>query len=217
MQQRPVLRGLVCGALALSLSSIGLAADQAVAKPKAGDKPPLMTLPGLPQPFNQGDIYFMQGMIPHHAQAIKMAQMAKSHGASKTVQLLCERIIVSQVDEIKMMQLWLADRGQWVPPADATHMKMNMGGMVHDMLMAGMLNEDEMKALDKARGKEWDRLFLVGMIKHHGGAITMVDELMATWGAVQSDEMYKYASDVHADQTIEIEAMKAMLAAIKGE
>jgi uncharacterized protein (DUF305 family) len=194
-----------------------LAAGQAVAKPKAGEKPPLMTLPGIPQPFNQGDIYFMQGMIPHHAQALKMARMAKSHGASQKVQLLCERIIVSQQDEIKMMQQWLTDRGQWAPSADAAGLTMNMGGMVHDMLMAGMLSDDEMRALDKARGKEWDRLFLVGMIKHHGGAITMVEELMATWGAVQSDDMYKYASDVFADQTMEIDAMKAMLAEIKGE
>ena len=102
----------------------------------------------------------MQGMIPHHAQAVKMGGWAPSHGANKDVAILCERIVVGQRDEINLMQTWLSDRGQDVPAADATHHKMKMGGMVHDMLMPGMLTDEEMAALDKARGKEWDRLFL---------------------------------------------------------
>ena len=209
------VRLFAAGVMAVGLSSIGLAAGQAVDKPKPGDKPPLIRMEGISQPFNQGDIYFMQGMIPHHAQAVKMAGWAESHGASKSVRILCERIVVAQKDEIKLMREWLTDRGQWAPAADAQHMKMKHGDMVHDMLMDGMLTDEEMAALDKARGKEWDRLFLIGMIKHHAGAVKMVEELFATWGAVQGDDIYKFASDIHADQTIEIEVMKAMLAEIK--
>ena len=152
------------------------------------------------EPYNQADVEFMQGMIPHHAQAVVMAGMAKSHGARPDVVILCERIVVAQRDEIQLMRTWLLDRGQFVPAADATHHKMKHGDMEHDMLMPGMLSPEEMAALDKARGPEWDRLFLLGMIKHHEGALKMVDDL------------FKFASDVFADQTAEIERMRKMLA-----
>ena len=85
------------------------------------------------------------------------------------------------------MQHWLADRGQEVPAADSMRHKMEMGDMVHEMLMPGMLSDEEMAALDKARGQEWDRLFLIGMIKHHEGAMTMVEVLHKTWGAAQGE------------------------------
>ena len=68
------------------------------------------------------------------------------------------------------MQSWLRDRGQKVPEATATHMRMSMNGMEHDMLMPGMLTEEQLAQLDKARGAEFDRLFLTFMIKHHQGA-----------------------------------------------
>ena len=111
------------------------------------------------------------------------------------------------------MQTWLHDRGQEVPEATATHMKMKMpNGMMHDMLMPGMLTADELAQLDKARGSEFDRLFLQAMIKHHEGAITMVEELLASYGAAQDDEIYRFSSDVYADQTTEIERMTKMLA-----
>ena len=93
---------------------------------------------------------------------------------------------------------------------------MKMNGMEHDMLMPGMLTDEEMAALDKARGPEFDRLFLLGMIKHHQGAITMVDELLKAYGAAQDDDIYKFASDVFADQSIEIERMKQMLEGSSG-
>jgi uncharacterized protein (DUF305 family) len=175
----------------------------------------LKRAPGIEQPFNQGDIDFMQGMIPHHAQAVVMAKMAPTHGEHKTLKNLCERIVVGQSTEIKLMQQWLSDRGEEVPPADSMRHKMKMGDMVHEMLMPGMLTDEEMAALQKARGKEWDRLFLLGMIKHHQGAIDMVNTLNKTWGALQGDDIYKFSSDVYADQTTEIEVMKAMLAEIK--
>src|SRR5687767_8471756 len=163
------------------------------------------------EPYNKADVEFMQGMIPHHAQAIVMASMAKSHGARPDVLVLCERIVVAQRDEIELMRNWLRDRGEYVPPANATHHKMKHGDMEHDMLMPGMLSPEEMAALDKARGPEWDRLFLLGMIKHHQGALKMVDDLFEAYGALQGDDMFKFANDIYADQTTEIDFMTLML------
>jgi uncharacterized protein (DUF305 family) len=140
-----------------------------------------------------------------------MAKMAKTHGAREDVRILCERILVAQTDEITLMRNWLRDRGQMVPPADATHHKHTMNGVTHDMLMPGMLTPEEMAALDKARGPAWDRLFLIGMIKHHEGALKMVDDLFEAYGALQDDDMFKFASDVYADQTTEIDFMQKML------
>lgn len=180
-------------------------------KAKVYQPTPALRAAGINQPWSDADIDFMTGMIPHHAQAVIMGKWAESHGARKDVSILCGRIVVGQGDEIKMMQGWLADRGLPVPDASDTRMHMKMNGMDHAMLMPGMLTDEEMAALDKARGPEWDRLFLVGMIKHHQGAIDMVDALMKSYGAAQDDQIYKFASDVHADQSIEIEKMKEML------
>jgi uncharacterized protein (DUF305 family) len=95
-------------------------------------------------------------------------------------------------------------------------MHMVMDGMAMDMLMPGMLTDEEMAALDKARGPEFDRLFLIGMIKHHGGAITMVNELLAAQGAAQDEVVFKFSTDVFADQTTEIERMTKMLNSLQG-
>ena len=160
---------------------------------------------------NEADVHFVSGMIPHHAQAVLIAGWAPTHGASQDVRLMCERIVVGQTDEIKLMQTWLRDRGLPVPSANATHMKMVMNGMEHDMLMPGMLDESELKALDAARGAAFDRLFLAAMIKHHEGAITMVNELNASPGAAQDEFVFRFSSDVFADQTTEIERMNKML------
>ena len=156
----------------------------------------------------------MAGMIPHHAQAVIMAGWAPTHGARKDVAILCERIVVGQRDEIALMQTWLRDRGQPVPDATSTRHRMKMDGMEHDMLMPGMLTDEEMAALDRARGPEFDRLFLDGMIKHHQGAIDMVDVLFKAYGAAQDETVFKFASDVYADQSIEIERMQKMLARV---
>jgi uncharacterized protein (DUF305 family) len=170
------------------------------------------TPPGLGQfPYSDADIEFMSGMIPHHAQAVIMGGWAKSHGARQDVAVLCERIVVAQTDEIAMMQQWLRDRGQPVPDARATKHKMKMNGMEHEMLMPGMMTDEQMAALDKARGPEFDRLFLEGMIRHHQGAIDMVEVLFNSYGAAQDELIYKFASDVQADQGIEIARMHKML------
>ena len=125
----------------------------------------------------------MTGMISHHAQAIVMAGWAPSHGASPSVQTLCARIINAQQDEIVTMQHWLGDRGLPVPEAKPGPMKMSMNGMEHDMLMPGMLTDEQMQQLDQARGEEFDRLFLTFMIQHHQGAVSMVKDLFGTYGA----------------------------------
>ena len=153
----------------------------------------------------------MSGMIPHHAQAVLIAGWAGSHGARRDVLALCERIVVGQRDEIHLMQHWLRERGQDVPPDTATMHKMKMGSMVHEMLMPGMLNADQLAALDKSRGAGFDRLFLEAMIGHHAGAIEMVNTLMSTPGATQDDLVYRFSADVYADQTTEIERMQKML------
>src|SRR5262252_1696258 len=165
---------------------------------------------GIYQPYSDADVDFMSGMIPHHAQAVIMAGWAPSHGARKDVAILCERIVVAQRDEIAMMQQWLRDRGQTVPDAASTRHRMKMNGMEHDMLMPGMLTDEEMAALDRSRGPEFDRLFLTGMIKHHQGAIDMVDVLFKSYGAAQDEMVFKFASDVYADQSTEITRMNEM-------
>jgi uncharacterized protein (DUF305 family) len=170
------------------------------------------TPPGLGQfPYSDADVEFMSGMIPHHAQAVIMAGWAPTHGARQDVAILCERIVVGQRDEIASMQQWLRDRGQVVPDAASTKHKMKMNGMEHEMLMPGMMTDEQMAALDKARGPEFDRLFLEGMIRHHQGAIDMVDALFKSYGAAQDETIYKFASDVQADQSIEIARMQKML------
>lgn len=163
-------------------------------------------------PYTEADIHFMSGMIGHHAQAIKMAEWAPTHGASSSVLTLCERIINAQTDEIATMQQWLRDRRQPVPEPDPAGMKMKMGGMEHVMLMPGMLTPEQMKQLDAARGADFDRLFLTDMIQHHRGAVQMVKELFESPGAGQDELVFKFASDVNVDQTTEIARMQRMLA-----
>ena len=162
-------------------------------------------------PYSDADVEFMTGMIPHHAQAVLIAGWAESHGARAELRVLCERMVVAQRDEIEFMRNWLRDRSEPVPAADATHHRMKMNGIEHDMLMPGMLTPEQLAQLDKARGPEWDRLFLTFMIGHHEGALTMVDELFKSFGALQDEDVYKLASDIHADQTTEIERMRLML------
>src|SRR5499427_4831855 len=190
------------------------------AAPAVAAKPPIVQ-PGAPgQPsrviaatqasdlsqvqYTGADIKFMQGMIGHHAQAVEMVALVPSRTSSDDVRKLALRIDVSQQDEMKMMREWLVARGQQIPDPRAHHM---MGST----LMPGMLTPEEMERLAAAKGAEFDRLFLEGMIKHHGGAITMVHDLFATEGAGQTPEIFSYASDVDADQRMEIDRMGSML------
>ena len=154
--------------------------------------------------YTVADVQFMQGMIGHHAQAVEMVDLIGARTGRESVRLLGRRIAASQVDEIMLMQRWLQVRGQEVPGEHAHH--------EHDAtLMPGMLTPDEMARLQAAKGVEFDRLFLEGMIKHHAGAITMVNQLFSTPAAGQEVAMFTFASDVDADQRIEIGRMSAML------
>jgi uncharacterized protein (DUF305 family) len=165
-------------------------------------------------PYTEADVFFMSGMIHHHAQAIVMSGWAPTHGASPSVRTLAARITNAQQDEIATMQQWLRDRGQPVPEASVTGMKMPMNGMEHEMLMPGMLTQAQMQQLDAARDAEFDRLFLTFMIQHHRGAVSMVKDLFASTGAAQEETVFKFASDVNVDQTTEIARMERMLAAL---
>lgn len=160
-------------------------------------------------PWTEADARFMSSMIGHHAQAIQMALLAPTHGASPSVQRLASRIIGAQEDEIATMQRWLADRGQPVPQAHADHHAGHDGA-----LMPGMLTAAQIAQLDAARGEEFDRLFLTFMIQHHRGAVSMVQQLFGSQGAGQDETVFKFASDVNVDQATEIDRMQRMLEAL---
>ena len=186
-----------------------LALASALFAPAAGAQAKTDT--ALP-PYAPPDAAFMSGMILHHAQAVLIAGWAPSHGASPSVQTLCERIVVGQNDEIAIMQRWLRQRGEPVPDPASPHA--NMPGMDHSGRMPGMLSPEQLAQLDQARGVEFDRLFLTFMIEHHMGAVVMVDQLFGTQGAAQDETTFRLASDVYADQTTEIGRMQKMLAAL---
>jgi uncharacterized protein (DUF305 family) len=150
--------------------------------------------------YTAADVQFIQGMIGHHGQAVEMTALLATHTASADMRKLGQRIAISQQDEIVMMQRWLEVRGEERPGPHATH-----------ALMPGMLTPEEMDRLANARGGEFDRLFLAGMIKHHAGALRMVEELFSHEGAGQEPDIFAFASEVDADQRMEIDRMTAML------
>jgi uncharacterized protein (DUF305 family) len=187
---------ILCGALAPAT-----AAAQAFAPP-VGDS--------ARRGYTAADVRFMSGMIYHHAQAILIAGWAPSHGAGRSVRILCDRIIASQNDEIALFSGWLASRHEAVPRPDPEHMLMPDMDAAH--MMPGMLSAEQLARLDGARGLDFDQLLLRFMIQHHEGAITMVNQLFAA-GAGEEEPVYKIASGVFADQTTEIERMQRMLGA----
>lgn len=224
-----VVRGklLLCGVM---LAGVGFAATWACAQQRDSGKPvvvqpgapgqPTKTLPpttrGMLPPLSPADVEFMQGMIMHHAQAVEMTDLIPTHSESKDLQSLGARINSSQADEIKFMKRWLVARGESV----SMPMHDSMPGMAHgdsshhsmkDMpLMPGMLTPEQMEALRKATGAEFDRLFLSGMIQHHQGALTMVKDLFDTAGG-QDAEIFGFATDVDTGQRAEIRIMQSML------
>jgi uncharacterized protein (DUF305 family) len=193
------------------LAGVAIGAGGAAQAQQAAATPPLSPAAranadhGIP-PYTPADVHFMQGMIGHHSQAVVMAAWAPTHGAGSAVRVLAQRIDVSQRDEILTMQTWLRQRHESVPD---DHMA-TMAGMT---LMPGMLTPQQMAQLDSARGPEFDRLFMTFMIQHHTGALTMVEALFDSPGAGQDDAIFKFATDVAADQTAEIDRMQSMLAA----
>jgi len=167
--------------------------------------------------FVEADVEFVTGMISHHAQALVMSALATTNGAGDRVQVLAARITNGQQDEIGTMQRWLRDRGLPVPHVKIEGTSLVIEGGAHDghegHVMPGMLSAEQMQKLADARGRDFDRLFLTYMIQHHSGAVTMVDDLIATDGAAQEGAVFKLASDIRVDQITEIGRMKRMLAA----
>lgn len=217
-------RGGLLAALALACcSSLPVCAQQAdstpspvVVQPGAPGQPtrtlPPTTRATLP-PRSRKDVEFMQGMIMHHAQAVEMTALIESRTQNRELRLLGARISQSQSDEMKFMRRWLEARGEPVSPPMPEMPGMDMPGhdmSSHHMLMPGMLTPKQMDALRKAKGAEFDRLFLAGMIQHHEGALTMVKDLFDTAGAGQDAELFNFATDVDSGQRAEIRIMQIM-------
>jgi uncharacterized protein (DUF305 family) len=152
----------------------------------------------------------MQGMIMHHAQAVEMTALIASHTENKDLRSLGARISSSQSDEIKFMKRWLAARGEAISMSMPGMPEMDRSGQPM-ALMPGMLTPEQMEALGKAKGAEFDRLFLTGMIQHHGGALTMVKDLFDTAGAGQDADLFNFATDADNTQRAEIKIMQSML------
>ena len=158
---------------------------------------------------SQADIEFMQGMIMHHAQAVEMTALIPSHTENKEIRALGARISLSQSDEIKFMKRWLVARGEPISMAMPGMPDMKKNG--EPMGMPGMLTPEQMDALRQARGAEFDRKFLTGMIQHHNGALVMVKDLFDTPGAGQDAELFDFATDADNSQRAEIRIMENML------
>lgn len=154
--------------------------------------------------YTPADVRFMRGMIGHHLQALEMVALVATRTTREGIRLLAKRIEISQADEIQMMRDWLKARGEPLPDPHAHHAP-------NGALMPGMLTPNEMQRLANATGGEFDRLFLELMIKHHEGALIMVDELFDSAGAGQQSDIFAFASEVDVDQRMEIERMGALL------
>jgi uncharacterized protein (DUF305 family) len=205
-------KGFICPAARAEQSDSGA---PAVVQPGAPGKPsrrlPSSTTAKLP-PRSQTDAGFMQGMIMHHAQAVEMTGLIESHTTNQELRTLGARISRSQTDEIKFMKRWLAARGEPLSMPMPAMPGMGMPGMeMPHHLMPGMLTSEQMEALRKAKGAEFDHLFLTGMIQHHNGALTMVKDLFDTAGAGQDAELFNFATDADNSQRAEIRIMQGML------
>jgi len=153
--------------------------------------------------YNEADVRFMQGMISHHAQALEMTALLPGRSRNDDLSQLAKRIELSQEDEIRMMQEWLRARNQVVTEKGAHH---EHGAH----LMPGMLTPEEMAQLEQAEGAVFDKLFLELMIKHHQGALIMVDDLLSKEGTAQDPQLFAFTSDITADQSMEIDRMGRM-------
>lgn len=173
--------------------------------------------------YTRDDVRFMQHMIVHHAQAVEMVALLETHGANPTVKRLGRRIAMSQEAEMALMRDWLAARGQSLEMAAMDHGSMDHGGMDHSAhaghatapsetaLMPGMLSPAQMARLAAARGADFDRLFLTGMIQHHQGALDMVADLLEHPDAAQDTLLSDFTTSVVADQSTEILRMQFLL------
>lgn len=157
-----------------------------------------------------GDIAFVQMMIPHHAQALTMCALAPGRAQSPAVKAMARRILAAQRPEILTMAAWLEARDLDVPTAADSASEFDHGAHGHDALH-GMLSEDQLDALRAARGADFDRLFLTGMIQHHQGALDMAEAVQRSGADVQVEEL---ASEILVGQDAEIGRMRAILGSL---
>jgi len=168
--------------------------------------------------YTEADVEFMINMIGHHAQALVMSRLAPGNEAGRSVQVLASRIINAQQDEIETMQNWLRDRGRRAPQVhiDGLNLRISGGGHAHtrrgqDLNMPGMLTQEQLEELARARGRDFDRTYLTLMIEHHKGAVVMVQQLFSSDGAAVDIDVFRLASEINAEQVTEIERMRLML------
>ena len=211
----PCSRSLTASLLLLSAIAVSAQQSAPIVQPGAPGQPgKLLTEASVrtppKAPFNS-DVEFMQGMIMHHSQAVDMVVLLRTRGKSPVLKSFGEKISISQTDEIGFMQRWLESRGK-PTTMQMDHSKMSAAEMKNmNMLMPGMLTPQQMSALAKARGPQFDHLFLTGMIQHHGGALTMVEDLFNTPGAGQDPVLFDFATDIENTQSAEIKIMRGML------
>ncbi|MEL7738024.1 DUF305 domain-containing protein [Citromicrobium bathyomarinum] len=159
--------------------------------------------------FAPADARFMQMMIPHHQQATEMTQLVDGRTSNPDIVKIAGRIDAGQGDEIAFMRDWLSSRGL---PATMQHTAANMGGMTHAEHMAamGMATPEQMKRLASLQGTAFDALFLELMIRHHQGAIRMVDDLLDQPGTAYDPVMFEFVNDIRVEQQGEIDRMNAV-------
>jgi uncharacterized protein (DUF305 family) len=203
----PLFSAYACAEQADSASTPVVVQPGAPGEPS--NKLPASTRPSLPQ-VSPADVAFMQGMIMHHSQAVEMTALIASHTQNKDLRSLGAKISSSQSDEIRFMRRWLVARGEPVSLAMPGMPDMDMSG--NPMApMPGMLTQEQMEALGKAQGTDFDQLFLSGMIQHHNGALVMVKDLFDAAGAGQDADLFNFATDADNTQRAEIRVMQKML------
>ena len=158
--------------------------------------------------YSPDDVKFMQDMIPHHHQALEMAELVADRTNRPELIDVAGRIDASQNDEIEFMRQWLQQRGEPVPEPTA-HEAMHT---THKM--AGMATPEQMAELAASEGTDFDRLFLSLMITHHEGAVKMVEKLLELPGAAYDPVLFEFTSDVTNDQNAEIERMNTLLVSL---
>lgn len=195
-------------ALALTLSGCAAGRTVSVVQPGSPGEPSKpTTVTAVAGGYTADDVSFMHGMMHHHQQALDMVALIEARTDSEPLRLLGERIALTQREEIGLMRTWLEQRGESVPDPTA-HAMMEMP------LPQGMLTPEEMAALAASSGVEFERLFLEDMIRHHQGAVSMVDRLFASAGGGQESAVFQFASGVVSEQPIEIARMRRMLASL---
>jgi uncharacterized protein (DUF305 family) len=202
------IAGTVMAALAVVAVAAGCGGGASRGSGPSSDQPSATGSPSSAA-HNQADIAFAQGMIPHHEQAVRMADLAQSRASDPRVKDLAAKIEAAQAPEIEEMTTWLTDWGAPVPSAPAG--EPDAHGGAHGSTtgaMPGMMTDQDMAALETASGDRFDRMFLEMMIRHHEGAVEMATTEQQQG---QNPAAKALAEKIYADQTTEIGQMRGLL------